>query len=270
MRAPAARALAVLAGLTLAAGATPAQVAANRTTAYLVASDVTDARAIWVNPGGLAVLRDASVMLDLTVGRPGERGRLEQVTAGFSTRGLSFGYQRDNFANGIHGHTYRLGLGGASGKLGAGAALAFYRGATGGTGWDIGARYDWRPQFTVSGVVRNLGRPTVRGVRQDVTFVPALTLRPLGALLAVSSQAAFASSTTRGYAFQVNTDLTRPLLGFIARLDTDGSLRRTTFALGVSIGRTDRVGVVLSTPGDLSRLDAASLYGVATTRAASR
>jgi len=241
-----------------------AQVAGNRTNAYLVPGDVTDARSLWVNPAGLAVQREASVMLDLTVLQPGARGRLGQVTAGFSSHGLSFGYQRDNFPSGLHGHTYRLGLAGASGGLAAGVALAFFRGATGGTGWDIGARYTWRPLLTLSGVVRNIGQPTVRGVRQDATFVPALTLRPLAARLAVSAQAAFATSAALGYAFQLSGRITgRPRIGFVARLDTDRLWRRTALTFGLSWGGSDRVGLVASTPGDFSSLNSANLYGVA-------
>jgi hypothetical protein len=144
-------------------------------------------------------------------------------------------------------------------------ALAFYRGATGGTGWDIGARYDWRPQLTLSGVVRNVGQPTVRGVRQNATFVPAVTLRPLGARLAISAQAAFETSATLGYGFQASAHLSgRPALGFVARLDTDRAWRRTALTFGLSLGTSDRVGVVGSTPGDFSRIDTASLYGVST------
>ena len=249
----------------LALGVTPAaaQVSANRSTAYLVPTDVTDARGLWVNPAGPAVRREASVMLDLTVLQPGARGRLGQVTAGFSSHGLSFGYQRDNFPNGLHGHTYRLGLAGASGGFAAGVALAFYRGATGGTGWDIGARYDWKPQITLGGVIENIGRPTVRGVSRDVTVVPAVTVRPLTGLLALSAQGAFTTATTRGYALQASARLPgRHGLAFVGRLDTDRSWRRTALTLGLSLGRSDRLGVVGSTPGDFSRIDTASLYGV--------
>ncbi len=249
----------------LALGVTPAaaQVSANRGSAYLVPTDVTDARALWVNPAGPAVRREASVMLDLTVLQPGATGRLGQVTAGISSHGLSFGYQRDNFPNGLHGHTYRLGLAGVSGGFAAGVALAFYRGSTGGTGWDIGMRYDWTPLITVGAVVENIGRPTVRGVSRDVTVVPAITLRPFTGLLAVSAQGAFTSDTARGYALQASAQLpSRRGLAFVGRLDTDRSWRRSALTFGLSLGRSDRVGVVGSTPGDFSRIDTASLYGV--------
>jgi hypothetical protein len=250
-------------GLALGVTRAAAQVSANRSTAYLVPTDVTDARALWVNPAGPAVRHEASVMLDLTVVQPGGRGRLEQITTGFSSHGLSFGYQRDNFGNGLHGHTYRLGIAGSSGGLAAGVALAFYRGSTGGTGWDIGMRYDWKPPITLGAVIENIGRPTVRGVPRDVTVVPAITMRPLTALLAFSAQGAFTTAATRGYALQASAQLPgQHGLALVGRLDTDRSWRRRALTFGLSLGRSDRVGVVGSTPGDFSRIDTASLYGV--------
>src|SRR5207249_9732248 len=109
--------------LLLAAASASAQVAANRTTLYLHPTDVTDARALWVNPAGLGRFQEASLHLDLTVGDPGAAGRLRQLTLGFNSRGFSFGYQRDVFDGGVRGHTYRLGFaGGPAGAAGGGAA----------------------------------------------------------------------------------------------------------------------------------------------------
>ena len=91
------------------ARALPAQVAPNRSAVYLFPSDVQDTRALWVNPAALAILREASVGFDVTVGNPGALGRLEQFTLGLNSRGLSFGYQRDIFDNGVRGNTYGSG-----------------------------------------------------------------------------------------------------------------------------------------------------------------
>jgi hypothetical protein len=256
--------VACIAGIAF-AGPASAQVAANRATTYLVPSDVTDARAVWVNPGALAATPEASVALDLTVANPGARGRLAQISAGLDARGFAFGYQRNVFPNGDRGHTYRLGLGGKSGGLAVGFAAAFHGGAIRGTGWDVGARYDWRPEFTLGGVVRNLGRPTVLGVRQEVILLPAITVRPLGASLALSGEAAFTTTVARGYGVQASFGPgARSALGIIARLDTDRSWHRTAFTLALSLGRRDRVGLTGTMPEDLSRLGTASVYGLST------
>lgn len=256
------RALPALALFAL-AGTAAAQVPANRAAAYLMPSDVTDARALWVNPGGLATRPEASVMLEVTAVDPGAQGRLGQLAVGFNARGLSFGYQRDNLTTGGHAHTYRLGVGTSAGNLAAGFAVAFHGGVIHGTGWDVGLRYDPLSIITLGGVVRDLGQPTVAGVAQKVTFVPAVTFRPPGTWLSVSGQAAFTKTSVAAYGVQAGVDLPlRPALGLIARLDTDRSGHRTALTLALSIGARDRVGLTGSTPGDLSRIGAASVYGV--------
>lgn len=241
-----------------------AQVAPNRATAYLPPTDVADVRALWVNPAGLVARQEAAVLLDLTVQGPGSGGRLSQVSAGFNARGLAFGYQRDNFPNGIHGHTYRLGLGGASQHLAFGAAVALYRGATGGTGWDFGVRYDWRPQLTIGGAIHDVGKPTVRGVKLEPTFVPAITVRSAADRLALSAQAEATSSAIRGLAVEGRAALPRSSLALLVRLDTNRRLRRRVLAFGIALGGANSVGLVGSFPGGGAEQDVLSAYGVST------
>jgi hypothetical protein len=56
-------------------------------------------------------------------------------------------------------------------------------------------------------------------------------------------------------------------LALLARLDTDGDLRRGAFAFGLSLGARDHVGLVMTTPGDVSGIDQASLYGLSSREA---
>jgi hypothetical protein len=253
--------------LLLAAGA-PAQVAPNRATAYLHPSDLSDARALWINPAGLARPLEASVNADVTVGDPGAAGRLRQLTLGFNSRGLAFGYQRDVFASGTRGHTYRAGLAGAGaqGRLALGVAATLYRGAASGLSWDLGATYALQPTVSASGVIANLGQPTIRGVRQTRTYMPGLTWRPIGPRAALSAHARFSSDTTReGYAVGARWSAPgRLALGILAQLDTDRHLRRTALAVGLSVGTRDVLGVVATTAGEARRVEAASLWGVST------
>lgn len=250
------------------------EVAPNRATAYLHPTDVRDPRAVWVNPAGLGVLREASVYAEIAVQDPGAQGRLRQLSAGFNARGLAFAYQRDVFDGGRRGHTYRLGLAGASEGLAAGVAMALYRGDTKGTGWDVGALYDWGGAggggaLTLGGVVANIGQPAVRGLQQRLTFVPGVTWRPLGPAAALSVHGRITPDSVMGYAVGLSWQGSggRFPIGVLARLDTDGGLRRGAFAVGLSIGGRDRVGTVISTPGDLSGVDAASLWGLSTREA---
>jgi len=244
-----------------------AQVAPNRATLYLHPTDVTDARALWVNPAGLGRFEEASLHLDVTVGDPGSAGRLRQLTAGFHSRGLSFGYQRDVFDGGARGHTYRLGFAGGHQRLAAGVAAALYRGDASSTGWDVGLLYAAAPAVTVGGVIENVGRPRVRGSMLEITYVPGATWSPFGGRAALSAHGRLTSDGVAGYALGIRAGVregTSVPLRLLARLDADRSLRRTGLAFGLSLGGQDLAGVVATTLGDVSRLDALSLYGVST------
>ena len=244
------------------AGPASAQVAVNRASQYLFVSDADDARAVWVNPAGLAVRREASVYAEFTVRDPGEQGRLGQLAAGFNSRGFSVAYQYDNFGSDITGHTWRVAMGTGSGPLALGGAVAFYGGDNASEiGWDIGLAYA-RERFTAAMNVANIGAPDVRGQRIATAFVPAMTVLPL-AQLALSVQGRMEDKIT-GYGFGAAWNWSVPFPGAIlARLDTDRDMRRQSFAFGLSIGARDRGGLVATTPGDVSDVDALSLYGLA-------
>jgi hypothetical protein len=247
---------------------TAQQVAPNRSATYLFPTDVHDTRAIWVNPAGLALLREASVYAEVGVGDPGSKGRLRQINAGFNSRGLSLGYQRDFLDNGVRGSTLRLGLAGGAQGLAAGVAIARYGGnGSNATGWDIGVSYAALSQLTVGVVAVNLGQPIVRGLRQRFTFVPGLTWHP-GPIpaFALSTDARITTDSVASYAFglswRTTSSSSRWPIEIIARMDTDKGLRRGAFALGLSIGGQNRFGAVASTPGDVSQIDEVSVYGL--------
>ena len=254
--------------LLLASGAL-AQVAPNNATLYLHPTDVSDARALWVNPAGLGHFPEASVHLDLTVGDPGVKGQLRQVTLGLNSRGLSLGYQRDLFSSGRRGHTYKLGYAAGRGGLAAGFATALYRGGTSGTGWDVGILYDWTPALSIGGVIQNIGQPVVRDSTLRLTYVPSATLQLAGRRVVLSALTRLTSDGVAGYGFGVRGTLragTSLPIGLLARLDTDRSLHRGGFAFGFSLGAADMAGLVATTPADVNGIDALSLYGVSTRR----
>lgn len=255
--------------LLLPAATARAQVAPNRAALYLHPTDVTDARALWVNPGGLGRVKQASLHVDLTVSDPGSAGRLRQLTAGLESRGLSLGYQRDVFSGGVRWHTYRVGFAGGERRLAAGIAAALYRGGTSTTGWDAGVVYDLTPALTIGGVIANIGRPLVRDSALRVSYLPGATLRLLAARAALSADARITTDGVAGYAFGGRLGLRESTLWplrILLRLDTGRSLRRAALVLGCSLGGQDLVGVVASAPGDARRLDGLSLYGVTTRR----
>ncbi|HXE82501.1 MAG TPA: hypothetical protein VN513_04100 [Gemmatimonadales bacterium] len=243
------------------------QVASNRATAYLFPTEVQDARAIWVNPAGLGVLREASIYAELLVGDPGSDGQLRQINAGFNARGLSVAYQRDNLDGDVNGHTLRLGLAGGSGGLAAGFAVALYRGTNAhATGWDVGFTYVPHPKLSVGLVGANIGQPVVRGLQQIMTYIPGLTWRTPAKGVSLSADTRITTDSVASYAFGLSWHGSgggRWPLELIARLDTDGDFRRGAFVFGVSLGSQDRFGAIGTTPGDVSRVDGVSMYGLA-------
>ncbi len=246
-----------------------AQVAPNRTSFYLHPTDVTDARALWVNPAGLGRISEASVHFDLTVVDPGAAGRVRQLTFGFASRGFSFGYQRDLFSGGPRGHTYRVGMASGLGRLAGGGSVTLYRGGTSETGWDLGGVYDLLRDFSVGGVIANIGHPVVRGARLPVTLVPGATLRLFRARAAVSAHGRLTSADRPEYSIGLGARLrdgTTLPVGLLARLDADGWFRHTGFAFGLSVGRDNLVGTVVTVPGAAGRIDSGSLYGLSTRR----
>lgn len=252
----------VAAAIASAVAPTAAQTAPNRATRYLFQTDVQDGRAVWVNPAGTAAIRAASVYADVVVRGPGDSTRLAQITAGFSSQGLSFGYQYDDFDT-VKGHTYRLGLAGSAGAFVVGAAAAYYRGNATDWGYDFGVLFRASRQFVLAVTAANIGEPVVRDVRQDFLFTPGVTVTPAGPALELSALGRFSGSSD-GYSAGLRWRLPAPLLGaLLARIDTDADLRRTGLAFGLAIGDLDQVGLVVTVPGDLSALDATSVYGVA-------
>jgi hypothetical protein len=249
--------------VTAPSGRLAAQVVANRSLSYLHPTDVVDARAVWVNPAGLSVRQLASIHMDVAVTEPGGRGRLGQITAGFSSRGLGFSYQRDPLDTGLVAHTYRVGLAGASGGLAAGVAAAHYRGAANSTGWDVGIVYLATGVIALGGTVANIGQPDVRGQKLPATFIAGATVAPFGQRFALSAHATMTREQLQGYA--IGSRWTLPIgfpLTLLARLDADSEFRTTALAFGLSAGVRDVAGAVVTTPGNFDTADAANVYGV--------
>ena len=224
---------------------------------------MSDARALWVNPAGLGREHEASIFADVTVEDPGSDVQFRQLTLGFNSRGLSFGYQRDRFDGGVTGHTYRIGLGAGRGGLAAGLAAAIYRGGTKGSGWDFGVVYEPVSQVALAAVVMNVKQPVVRGELQVATFVPSIAFKPFGPAVTLSSEGRFTSDSVAGYAMDARISTGgRRAVALMVRLDTDRSFHRTAWVLGLSIGAHERIGTAVSIPRDINRVDEANLYGL--------
>ncbi len=257
---------AVLALLALAAAPVGAQVAPNRAAAYVFGTAVADARALWINPAGIAATRAASVFADLVIRDPGTRGaRLGQMSVGFGSRGLAFGYQYDDFG-GVRGHSYRLGLSGSTDRIALGFAAAWYRGGTSAWGYDLGATLRAAPRLVLGVTAANIAEPVVRGVQQDRVVVPGATLTLLGSRLELSALARLGGSA-EGYAAGLRWHVPLAVGAAVsARIDTDRDLQQRGLAFGLAIGHRDQLGVVGTTTAGAAGVDGASVYGVAARR----
>lgn len=260
--------LAAVAALTLTSRAA-AQVAVNRNAQAIFAGDVADARAIWVNPGALGLAKSLSVYADLTVGMepPFESGSpIRQLSLGFNSFFLAVSYQYDRLPDALDplrvadtkGHAVRVAIWGQHGRLGAAGSSTWYSGGDGGVGFDAGVLYRATSLVDLGAVLMNIGQPSVRGTDLRMTLRPAVTLHAPSDAFALQAQSDVGTKQVFGFAFGAKIRVAPAIL--TARLDTDGDLRRQTFAFGLAFGGESRVGMLVTSSGDLKTLDAASLH----------
>ncbi len=160
-----------------------AQFRTARSGDYLFAASVQDARALWVNPAGLAVLFEASIMGEVLVARnENDDHSLAQITAGFNSRGFAFAFRRDRFDDSTAGNTWRFGGSRAFRKVTVGASFTIYAGDVDQREVDLGIRLLLAPTLQVGAVLRHIGEPVVRGVRLRPTGVFGLSWSAAGVI----------------------------------------------------------------------------------------
>ncbi len=151
-----------------------AQSMSARSQDYLFLTNVADVRALWVNPAGLALVPEASILAELTLERVGGDLRVEQYAIGFNSRGVSIGYQRNRLVGEKPVGTLRTGFGFPFRGGSLGVALSRYsQDSTKSHGADFGLLYVPSVAVQLGLAVRHVGRPTVRGADLPVTTVGA-------------------------------------------------------------------------------------------------
>jgi len=151
-----------------------AQSVSARSQDYLFLTNVADIRALWVNPAGLALVSEASILGELMFERLGGELRVEQYALGFNSRGVSIGYQRNRLVGEKALGTLRTGF--AFPFRGGSLGVAFSRYSQDSIksyGADFGLIYVPRIAVQLGLAVRHVGRPTVRGADLPVTAVGA-------------------------------------------------------------------------------------------------
>ncbi len=269
------RALVLVGGAVLVSNPLGAQAQGPRSGDYLFASTAQDARALWVNPAGTQFGARASLMAEIVVDRSiPDSTRVGQWSVALATRAFSFGYQRDQLRNDSSNTAVRIGLASRFTRGAVGVATTFHKSDSTSRGVDIGLTYYLSPPVTLGVVLRNIGKPDVRGVELPFTGVVGLGWTGPGGLLTVAGELIAAdrfqeSGYDLGYraGAKISLGAQLPVSAALAiQLDDDFDVGM--FTLGVSVG-LDRRLVAMGSARRLdgtTDLDAISLTGVALNR----
>lgn len=244
----------LVAGLvSLNANAALSQGVAVRSQDYLFLTNVADARALWVNPAGLALIPEASLFAEFTIQRTGSGTRVEQYSLGFNSRGVSIGYQRNRFEGESAVGILRTGLGFPfrRGTFGV-AASRYSQDSTRSYGADLGVIYVPNVRVQLGLAVRNVGRPSVRLAKLPVTTVAAAQLttsivqmvwETLAAERRAPAESGFDFAHRAGALVALPTGLPVILLGSV---DLGSNFRIDRLHFGFTIGGTRQVTAVAS------------------------
>ncbi len=146
---------------------------------YRFVSDLESTSAIWVNPAVAGFNRAVDANAHFAWNRPVESSwRLGQYLLGLQSRKLGFGYQHDEFDEGLfsNGDAYTLAMGFAVAGSGFGVSRTWRSVGESEGSWNIGLSQISR-QVTAGLVWRDIGSPRVRGVVLRERFVSGVTYR---------------------------------------------------------------------------------------------
>jgi hypothetical protein len=257
----------------LATTASSGQAVPARSQEYLLTPLVDDVRALWVNPAGLALVREASVMAEAAFQQPeGGDVRLKQWSVAFNTRGLSAGYQRDRLETGTSNQLLRIGLARPFHGGAVGIDLSFYWSDVADRAVTAGITYNLVPSIAASAVLRNIGQPVVAGVKSPLTGVVGLGWAALRDMLQIAGEIEASDRlAVSGFdvAYRAGARIASPApfpIAAIAAIEL-GPADTDRFFLGIALGGLRRVvlGGSFLTGAD-SGLDVAHITGLATNR----
>jgi len=249
------------------------QTFAPRSQDYLFAATAHDARAIWLNPAGLSVVPEASIFGELVVHRaPNADLRVSQMSLGFNSQGMAFGYYRERLASGSSNHTYRVALARSIQGWAVGISMSYFRSDNNDTGFDLGVRYRILRSLDLGLVVQNLGQPQVRSDTLPLTGVAGLGWTVLGGVLVLTGETLVQDRVAEsGYDMRyragarVSFGRAIPFSGLTA-VQLDNNLGAMMWTFGISVGRNRRAVLVAGVDPTASstQLETVSLTGIAT------
>jgi len=242
---------------------------------YLLTTEAADARAVWVNPAGLARSVEASVGADVTAERSGGGARLQQFGVTLLSRNFAAGWSHDSYG-GASGSAdnYVVGTGLGDSLLSIGAARRWYRGRTGDTAWDLALRARVTPILDASVVWRNIGSPTVRDSIYYASIIPALGVHARDGRLGAAVELDMRTSLGTVREIRAGASIAfGPHFRACLRGEFSPSFDRRGFTVAITwAAAKSRSTLVTILPADASSIDAVGAAGavVATPEAGSR
>lgn len=244
---------------------------------YLFTASATDARSLWVNPAGLGIVTEASIVGEVTLDRlkssSGSIG-LGQYTLGFDSHGIAFGFRHDFYADTSGVNVFRIGAGRAVGRLALGASFTLYREGRTQREGAVGARVLLAPRLEMAATIEHIGRPLIRNAYYNPAGIlgMAWTVPVAGRVTLAGEARAEDRPTTSGYDVSYRGGLTyqtpgRMPLGLLVSADLDNTLHVRRVVFGLSIGGVSRgvaVGSAMKDATGMTQLTTMSLTGVAT------
>jgi len=202
---------------------------------YLLTTDVADARALWINPAGLARRLEASIGADVAADRfPGAGLQLSQYGASVLSRGLAFSWIHDRYPGGGAVNAYAIGAGLGDELLSAGVTRRWYRGLVRYSAWDLAlrGRYGSNVQFSLVG--RGIGSPLIDSTYRP-TLVPGASLALLDGAVQLGAEWEVTTHGWRSREIRAGgTASLGPSLALTLRADLAPNLSRRQIILAVT------------------------------------
>jgi hypothetical protein len=245
-----------VAGTAASAGRLVAQVLPAPPTRYLLTTDVDDARALWVNPAGLARRLEASIGGDLGFDRFDSGSvQLSQYGATVSSRGLAVSWVHDRYPGGASLNAYAVGFGLGDERFSGGVTRRWYRGMVSYAAWDVALRGATDNGLQLSVVGRGFGAPLDPSYRP--TLVPGAAVSLLDGAVRLGGEWEVATHQWRSQELRFGgTVLLGSALALALRADLAPDLKRRRVILAVTWSRSQaRVSGFAALSGGVNQVD---------------